>query len=161
MSLLLPSVLLAQLPEVPAQNQFTARADYQAYRDQAAALSRTLFDLAPGREMAWKAEASRFISNWLSGNPLVKVESSPAIDRLEEKNPGMRLLYAAGCIRYALSNPGPQQPRDKIATVLGWMMDYYDQQPGIHRDRYMKKMMAARREGRLDQWIQAEMNLTD
>ncbi len=157
----MPGYGQSQLPVVPEIRVLQSREAYASYADMAKAVSIALFTLPPKEEPEWRRQAAAFLHQWLEGNPRVKSNVTSLILRLEERNPGMRLLFEAGCIRHALAGAEPVAPQQQIAVVLGWMMRYYEEQPGLRRDKIMKSMIRARDEGRLDQWIRSEMGMED
>ena len=157
----MPGYGQAQLPAVPESRVLQNRESYTSYAGIAKAVSIALFTLPLREEPEWRRQAAAFLHQWLEGNPRVKSNVTSLILRLEERNPGMRLLFEAGCIRHALAGEEPVAPQQQTAVVLGWMMRYYEAQPGLRRDKIMKSMIRARDEGRLDAWIGKEMGMED
>ncbi len=151
----------AQLPAVPGEVQVRNREAYQSRVSPAISVSKALFQISLREEKEWRRQAGVFLHNWLDGNPQVKPVITPLILRLDERNPGMRLLYVAGFIRHVMDSPDPVPLAQRTAVILGWMMRYYETQPGLKKDKTMKAMIRARDEGRLDAWIGKEMGMED
>ncbi|HNL66525.1 MAG TPA: hypothetical protein PKL81_15615, partial [Ferruginibacter sp.] len=100
-----------------------------------------------------RKEVSAFVITWVGGSPTVNVELNPTILDFEKKNPGMMVLFMAGCARYVLENNYSKDMRAKHRVALRDMIAVYKSGKGIKKDKKMEKLAKSDEEGKIDEWM--------
>ena len=108
-----------------------------------------------------RKQVAKFVAEWVLGSPTVDAEMAEAIMDFEKKNPGMMVLYFAGCSLYVLEHDYSKDIRAKHRAALQAMMEVYKSGNGIHRDKKMKELIQQTEDGKLDEWIQKNIPLRD
>ena len=89
----------------------------------------------------------------MNGSPTVNVEINQAIMDMESANPGMLVIYMAGCAKYVLENNYTKEMRPKHKAALQQMISVYKSGKGIQKDKAMDALVKADSKGELDKWI--------
>ncbi|MBL0358661.1 MAG: hypothetical protein IPP72_18150 [Chitinophagaceae bacterium] len=153
--------VFSQTFEVPEGYSFKNKDDYAQYEKDVVAASKWLFATSLDEQEVKRKLVAKFVAEWLLGCPTVQAEMSQAIMDFEKKNPGMIVLYFAGCTLYVLEHDHSRDTRAKHRFALQAMMDFYKGDKGIRRDKKMKDLIKENENGRLDEWIQKNIPLQD
>ena len=142
---------------VPQGYAFNTNADYKAYEKDVIAtakwLEATPLDFAPDK----RKDAAIFIMQWITGSADVSVELTSAIVGFENKNKGIMPLYMAAAARYVLEH---NYSTDKVARQragLKAIIEAYKKTKGINKDEKMEELMKSEANGKLDEWIEKNM----
>lgn len=147
--------------EVPDGYSFRNKGDYARYENDVIAASKWLFATSLDEQDAKRKIVSKFVAEWLLGSPTVQAEMSQAIMDFEKKNPGMMVLYFAGCSLFVLEHDHSRDIRAKHRFALQAMMDFYKSDKGTRKDKKMKELIKETENGRLDEWLQKNIPLQD
>ncbi len=151
----------SQTFETPREYSFKNKAEYERYEKDIIAASKWLFATALDEQAEKRKQVAKFVAEWLLGSPTVHAEMSQAIMDFETKNPGMMVLYFAGCSLYVLENNYSKDIRAKHRFALQAMMNYYKADMGTIKDKQMKTLIKQTKDGKLDEWITINIPLRD
>jgi hypothetical protein len=150
---------LAQTFEVPKNYEFKTAADYAPYEKDIIAAAKWL-EATPFNEQTEKRkEVSAFVVAWINGSPNVNVEINETLVELDEKNPGMLVLYMARCARYVLESNYSTDMRAKHKAALRSMVAVYKNNKGINKDKKMDKLVKSEETGKLDEWLEENLKI--
>jgi len=145
--------------EVPENYQFNTADDYALYEKDIIAAAKWL-EATPFNEQEDKRnEVEKFVWKWVEGSPTVNVEINETILEFDKKNPGMMILYAAGCARYVLENNYSKDMRAKHKFALGVMIRAYKAGKGMNKDKNMDALVKAEADGKLDAWLDKNLKI--
>ncbi len=147
------SISIAQDFEVPAAYNFQNKEACAGYEKDIIAASKWLFATAAGDQEDKRKQVAKFVAEWILNSPVVNAEMSQAIMDFETVNPGMMVLYFAGCSLYVLENNYSTNIREKHRFALKAMMDYYKNN-SLNRDKKMRALIKEAKEGRLNEWME-------
>jgi hypothetical protein len=134
---------LAQTFDVPKNYEFKTAADYAPYE----------------KDLKKRKEVSAFVVAWINGSPNVNVEINETLVELDEKNPGMLVLYMARCARYVLESNYSTDMRAKHKAALRSMVAVYKNNKGINKDKKMDKLVKSEESGKLDEWLEENLKI--
>ncbi|HNN72775.1 MAG TPA: hypothetical protein PKG89_16110 [Ferruginibacter sp.] len=145
--------LYSQDFEVPKNYSLKAAADYTRYEKDVINAAKWLVATPMNEQTDKRKEVSAFVITWVGGSPTVNVELNPTILDFEKKNPGMMVLFMAGCARYVLENNYSKDMRAKHRVALRDMIAVYKSGKGIKKDKKMEKLAKSDEEGKIDEWM--------
>lgn len=145
--------LYSQDFEVPRNYSLKAAADYTRYENDVINAAKWLVATPMDEQTDKRKEVSAFVITWIGGSPTVNVELNPTILDFEKKNPGMMVLFMAGCARYVLENNYSKDMRAKHRVALRDMIAVYKSGKGIKKDKKMEKLAKSDEEGKIDEWM--------
>jgi hypothetical protein len=145
--------ILAQDFDIPPGYEFKNKDDYRKYEKEVVRAAQWLVAVPFNEQVEKRKQVSRFVVTWINGSPTVNVEINPTIMDFEKTNPGMLVVYMAGCARYVLENNYSRDMRAKHKAALKGMMDIYQKGKGIARDRKMERLIKSEADGKMDKWL--------
>jgi hypothetical protein len=151
--------LFSQEFEVPAAYHFDTKEDYAPYEKDIIAAAKWLHAIPLKEQEEKRKKVSTFVVRWINGSPTVNVELNPTILNMDKKNPGMMVLFMAGCARYVLENNYSKDMRAKHKAALHDMMTVYKAGIGIKKDKTMEKLIKSNEEGKLDEWLEEHLKV--
>lgn len=134
-------------------------ADYTEYEADVIEAANWLRDNSPTADFEKYKKTSIFVIDWVNGSPTVTVEIMPVIIDFNKKNPNMLVLYMASCAKYVLENEDPNNIKAKHKAALKDMVDAYQNQSTMSKDKKMEKLVTAFEEGTIDTWIEKNMSI--
>ncbi len=149
--------LNAQDFEVPKGYELKSIADYAKYEKDIIEAAIWLKETPLKEQEDKRKEVSAFVIAWINGSPTVNVEITPAIMDFENRNPGMMILYMAGCARFVLENNYSKNVRAKHKAALQDMVWVYRAGYGIKNDKKMERLAKFDDENRIEEWIDVNM----
>lgn len=161
-TLLLSLLFVCNLPvfsqsfEVP-EYRLDKKEDYAKYEKDIIAASKWLFSHSMSKETIKRKQVAKFVAEWVMGSPTVDVELNKVIMDFEEKNPGMLVLFMAGCSQYVLENNYSKDMRAKHRFALRAMAEYYKGDNSTEKDKKMEKLVKQIDAGKLDEWIEENL----
>ncbi|HYV92524.1 MAG TPA: hypothetical protein VE978_12090 [Chitinophagales bacterium] len=147
-------IVCAQTFEVPDTVVLKVASDYKKYEPDILADTKWLMSVPYGTQVQDWNEASEFLKKWVDGSPDVFVDYNQEIFDFSNKNPGIVTLYTAGCVRYVLENNFPKKTREEQKAGLRAMIKGYQNGAHINRDKKMEALIAADKNGKLDDWLE-------
>lgn len=139
--------------EVPDDYSFEKKEDYAKYEKDIVAASKWLFANPMDKQTFKRKMVAKFVAEWVLGSPAVDVELNEVIMDFEKKNPGMMVLFMAGCSQYVLENNYSKDMRAKHRFALQAIADYYKGDNGVSKDKKLEKLAKQAEAGKLDEWI--------
>ncbi len=149
----------AQNLDIPKDYSLKVAADYTRYEKDIINTAKWLVATPLDEQNDKRKEASAFILNWVNGSPTVDVELNVNIFDMDKKNPGMLIVFMAGCARYVLENNYSKDMRAKHRAALRGMIAVYKSGKGITKDKKMEKLVKADEDGNLDEWIEKNLKV--
>lgn len=145
--------LYGQNFEVPKDYSLKVAEDYAKYEKDIIEASKWLKSTSFDGQYEKRKEAFLFVFKWVNGSPTVFVEINDNILDFEKKNPGMLILFMAGCAQYVLENNYSKDMNAKYKFALKGMIEVYKGGKGIVKDKKMEKLVKSDEAGELDQWL--------
>jgi hypothetical protein len=140
--------------EVPGDYSFEKKEDYARYEKDIIAASKWLFANPLDKQTFKRKGVAKFVAEWVLGSPTVEVELNEVIMDFEKKNPGMMVLFMAGCSQYVLENNYSKDVLAKHRFALQAMINYYKGDNGVNKDKKLDKLVKQAEAGKLDEWIE-------
>jgi hypothetical protein len=147
---------IAQSFEVPEGYSFKNKEECSRYEKDIIAASKWLFATPANEQEDKRKQVAKFVAEWMLNSPTVNAEMTQAIMDFESINPGMMVLYFAGCSLYVLENNYSTDIRAKHRFALEAMMKYYENN-SMKKDKKMKTLIKQNKEGKLNEWIEINM----
>jgi hypothetical protein len=147
----------AQDFNVPESYHFSSKEDYATYEKDIIGAARWLLATPLNEQEAKRKEVSSFVVQWISGSPTVTIALYPIISDFEKKNQGMMMIYLASGARYVLENGYSKDNRAIEKAALLDMISVYQTGKGINNDKKMEKLIKAKEENKLDDWLDHNM----
>lgn len=149
--------IFAQDWEVPKHYTLEGAEDYTQYEDDIIQAANWLRDNSPAIDIQKYQDAAQFVIKWVNGSPTVTVMITPVIMDFNKKNPNMLVMYMASCAKYTLENNYSKDINAQQKAALKDMVDAYQKQSTMSRDKKMEKLIKAFDNGTIDNWMQSNM----
>ena len=95
----------------------------------------------------------RFVFMWISASKKFNVDMNQKILALDEKNPGLIMIYTASATRYLVQNNRPSTTLEAQIAGLETIASVYRKGNGIKKDKKMEALLLAQQKGRVKEWI--------
>lgn len=139
--------------KVPQNVEYKTAKDYEKYEKDIIAASKWLVATPLDEQEKKRQEVSAFVFQWVSGSPTVSITLHGAIADLSKKNSGMMFIYIASYCRYILENNYSTDILAAKKAAIDDMIKVYESGKGVNKDKKMLKLIKAKNDGKLDQWI--------
>jgi hypothetical protein len=143
--------------EVPKHYTLEGAEDYTQYEDDIIQAANWLRDNSPTADIQKYQDAAQFVIKWVNGSPTVTVMITPVIMDFNNKNPNMLVLYMASCAKYVLENAYSKDTNAQQKSALKDMVEAYQKQTTMSKDKKMDKLVKAFNDGSIDTWMQKNM----
>ena len=99
-----------------------------------------------------RKEVERFVFMWISASKKVNVEMNSKILSLDDKNPGLVMVYTAAAARYLINNKSADTKAGQLAA-LKTVSNMYKTSTGIHKDKNLDELVKAEKKGKIMEWV--------
>jgi len=144
----------AQAFHVPENYSFNTVDDYHHYDKDILKTIKWIEATNPGEDPQRMKVASRFLLEWLSGCPYVRLSTNMRIESIFNDSRDLRIYYVAGWVKYALKDGG-----DKVqcaeAGIKAVLKVYRSMSHAS--DPNMEDVSKVERQGKLKNWVQERM----
>jgi hypothetical protein len=154
----LPLQSNAQEFEVP-NYLLRVKEDYAKYEKDVVAAAKWLLEKPVDEQTFKRKEVSAFVVEWVDGSPTVNCEITPIILEFEKKNDGMLVMYMAATAQYVLENNYTKALRPKHLFAIETLITFYNKNKRIKKDKKMEKLIKAKEDGKLNEWMDENMKV--
>ena len=144
---------------VPVNYSLVSKEDYTKYEKDMVEAARWLVITPLDEQKQKRQQVSAFVFKWINGSPTVSVELNTNIMDLDDKNPGMMIIFMASCAKYVLENNYSKDMRAKHRYALIELITVYKSGKGIRKDKKMDRLVKHYEEGKLDQWLEDNLKV--
>jgi len=146
---------------VPQNVQLHGKEDYIKYESDIIATANWLEVTPVGNDDAKRKQANTFLMQWVTGSSTVNVNvNADFIGKLCDKNPDLLMMFMAGYTRNALQNNYDTSSfNGNLAGVKGVIM-LYKLGGKIQKNRFVLSAIHAMDQGKLENWVKANMDKT-
>jgi hypothetical protein len=152
-------VSIAQDYTVPVNYSLVSKEDYTKYEKDVIDAAKWLVNTPLDEQKHKRQQVSAFIFKWINGSPTVSVELNTNIMDLDEKNPGMLIIFMASCAKYVLENNYSKDMRAKHRYAMIELITVYKSGKGIRKDKKMDRLIKHYEDGKLDQWLEDNLKV--
>ena len=147
----------AQAFHIPEKYVFNTVDDYHRYDKDILKTIKWIEATAPGEDPQRMKLASRFLLEWLSGCPYVRLTPNIRIESIFGDSRDLRIYYVAGWVKYALKDGGAKP--DKAQCAEAGIRAAIKMYRSISRnsDPNMEEVSKVERQGKLKNWVQERM----
>lgn len=145
----------------PRGYELVTAEDYAPYEPDVIAAANWLISTPLNEQKDKRLEISAFVFKWINGSPNVFVEVFAPIMDFEKKNPGLLIVYMAGCAKYVLEN---NYTKDKLAIKtagINSIVKACSSGKGINKDKKIEELLKNAEEGKLDAWIEKNISFKE
>lgn len=155
---LLSAASFAQSTTVPAGYKLETPADYSKYEKDVIATINWLQGTAPGGSDR-KAEASRFLMDWMAGSQELEITVEENIVNFQESNPELLLIFMGGWAKYSLETRKFSDELNGNIRGIESVIDYYQRNKDLlKKDARIEAYTELQRQKKLAAYIKNKMH---
>ncbi len=151
---------IAQDFEPPEEYQLVKKEDYATYEKDIVAAAKWLLETPVKTDRYKRKLVSKFVFDWVNGSPTVFCGIPDIIFDFEKKNDGFLILYMSAVARYVLENNYSTEVKPKYLFAINSVIDFYtSNEKHLKKDKKMTRLLEAKAEGTLAQWMDENMKM--
>jgi hypothetical protein len=151
----------AQEFEVPPDYKFEKKEDYARYEQDVLKCIEYLENIPLDDESALTKDANAFLLKWMTGCPYVKIELNRYVVKLCTENKEFIMLFMGGWTRYTLQHPDSMDSFKGNLAGLESIIKVYQSGRGVSRDKKIEYIIDVQKEGKLKEWLEAQLKPTE
>ncbi|MBG8555943.1 hypothetical protein [Hymenobacter guriensis] len=146
---------LGQAPayQPPMGYSFRDAEDYASYAPQVIEAANWLEATPLDQEPDMRRAVNRFLLQWVSGSPAVKVKLQTFVTELSRQEPNYMMLFLAGWARYQLQHPGEKDALTLNLAGLTPVLKMYQANPA-QKNKVLDELLQEQANGTLQAWVQ-------
>jgi hypothetical protein len=151
--------LNAQSFQMPEEFTIEEKGDYIKYDSIIIEASKWLHNTGLYDQPDKRKKVTFLITKWLDGNLAIKIEAPAIIKHFDHNNPGMLVLYLAGCSQYVLEKKDTTNVRAMMKYGVVSLTGPYNASRGKRQDAKMQKLINAMFSNKLEDWIDKNIKI--
>ncbi len=147
--------LNAQDFEVPKDYRLVDGEDYAPYEQDIIHCVDWLINTPLNEQTEKRADANKFLLQWLTGSPDVHIEIKPEIVTFLSTTPDLLMIFMGGWAKYSLKT---KKFDDKINGTLKGIesvIEFYQKNRGfLKKDKHVEKYIKMQEKGKLTEYVE-------